>query len=249
MAKAPVRGKGKNDVAQKKLVTPKFRVSFPHVFEPKGFEGQKPVYSVTMLFPGDIDLKAADKNGVSFMSAARFAAEEKFGPIADWAPRFKGKFKWPWRDGEDFPELDGYKDSIFIRATSKTQPFIYDQRRDPVQHPEDFYAGCYARAQIIAFAYETAGNHGVSFALQMLQKVSEGEPFTGRDKPEDVFDVIEEEENDGVFEERPKKKTSAYDDEDAYEAPRKKRPTAYDDDEPVSRKSKRNQAYDDDLGF
>jgi hypothetical protein len=235
--------KEKGDIAKKKLVTPTFRVSFPAVFEPKGFEGQEPKFSVTMIFPENLDLdKPAGGQSVSIKSAARYAALEFFGPKDEWPKKVKENFKWPWRDGDDFPELDGYKNSVFVRAVSKTKPGLYLPNLEPIIDPEDFYAGCYAKAQIIAFGYEKAGKVGVSFALQMIQKVKDGDPFTGRDRPQDAFTPIVDEENtdqsDDDWDEAPKAKSST-----------KKKPVVVEDDwdeAPKAKSStKKKPAYDD----
>jgi hypothetical protein len=44
----------------------------------------------------------------------------------------------------------------------------------------DFYPGCYARATVRPFWYDTAGNKGVAFGLQNIQKLADGEPLGGR---------------------------------------------------------------------
>jgi hypothetical protein len=55
---------------------------------------------------------------------------------------------------------------------------------------DEFYAGCFARATIRAFAYDKNGNKGVSFALQNVQKLKNGEPFGSKRKAEDDFEAV-----------------------------------------------------------
>lgn len=171
----------------KYCLTPKFRVSFPHVFEPhSGFEGQEAKFSLTMLFDSKTDLSELKR-------AAKNAAIEKWGPKEKWP---KG-LRLPFRDGNEKSDLDGYEDTVFVTASSKQRPGVVDQKKAPIL-PDDgtFYAGCYARASLIAFAYDTLGNRGVSFGLQNLQKLEDGEPFSGRKNASEEFDAVEDNSED-----------------------------------------------------
>lgn len=174
----------------KKVTTPEFRVSFPAVFEPSGMQGQEKKYSVTMLF----DKKAqATPEYKALVDLIRHAVEEKF---PDPAKRPKG-LKNPLRNGSE-KELDGYADTMFCTARSKTKPGLVDAQLQVIISPEEFYAGCYARATVNAFYYDQAGNKGVGLGLQNLQKLRDGEPFSGRSKAEDDFGAVEGQESTGA---------------------------------------------------
>lgn len=173
-----------------KTLTHVFRVSFPQVFEAKSFAEQKPKYSVTMLFEKDVDLSAPAAEGfISLKRAALNAAIEKWGPKDQWSPKIKSKLRMPFRDGDtDRPDTPGYEGCIFVVATSVQRPGLWDLKYRPITDAEEFYAGCYARAEVIAKAYDEAGNIGVSFYLQNIQKVKEGEAFSGRSSdPTSIF--------------------------------------------------------------
>jgi len=164
---------------------PEFRVSFPNVFKPKAFQpGQDAKYSIVMLFPKKTNLAV-------FKRAVDNAAIEKWGENkAKWP-----KLRLPFRDGNEFQDRKGYKDHIFISASAKDKPGVVDQKRDridPETGDQIFYAGCYARASLIAFAYDNMGNRGVGFALQNIQKLRDGEKFSGRKDAEDEFDSVED---------------------------------------------------------
>lgn len=186
-------------IAQKKVITPEFRVSFPALFTPKGFEQQEPKYSLVMLFDKKTNIKKATTNkkgeplSVSLWDAAQNAATEKWG--ADKA-KWPKNLKMPFRDGSERADTPGYDNTIFITSSNKNQPGLVDQSRQPILNEKDFYAGCYARAELIAFAYDKAGNKGVSFSLQNVQKLRDGEPFSGRKAAEDVFDAVEDGSDD-----------------------------------------------------
>lgn len=157
-----------------KVITPVFRVSFPNIFEPKGFEGQEPKYSIAMLFDESTDLSALKK-------AANEAAKKK------WGDKIPKNMRSPFGDGNE-KEFEGYQDHIVVNARTKNQPQVIDKNKQEILDPREFYAGCYARASIVAFAYDTAGNKGVAFALNNLQKMGEGEPLGNMARAVDEFD-------------------------------------------------------------
>lgn len=171
--------------AVSKVLTPKFRVSFPQVFKAEAFEDGDPKYAITMLFDKDADLTEMKK-------AAEAAAKEK------WADKIPKNLRSPFRDGDE-KELDGYAGKIFVRASSKSKPGVVDQNVKPIVDPSEFYPGCYARATVVAFAYEAKGNKGVSFALLNVQKLGDGEAFGNRSNPEDDFAPVAGEASDDIF--------------------------------------------------
>lgn len=171
----------------KKCITPPFRVSFPAVFKPKSFQNQEPKFSVVMLFDKKTDLS-------KLRSATMVAITEKWG--ADKA-KWPKNMRSPFRDGDERRDVEGYTDTIFVTATSKKKPGVVDASgKIPLEEAtNDFYAGCYARASIIAFAYGGPGTPytaGVSFSLQNLQKLRDGTPFSGRKDATEEFDAVED---------------------------------------------------------
>jgi len=169
-------------------------VSFPHVFTAHRVKPtDEPKYQLTLLFPNNADLKELKR-------AANNAAIEKWGADEKKWPK---AMKMPFRDGNDKEDMEGYKDQIFVYSSSKKMPGLVDHERNSITNEESFYAGCYARATLIAFAYDVSGNKGVSFSLQNVQKLGEGKPFSGRRKAEDDFDSVEEQSSvDGANDEK-----------------------------------------------
>lgn len=173
------------------IQTPVFRASYPNLFTPRAMKdnptGPKK-YSLTMLFPKGADLAA-------LKAAAKAAAEENWG--ADQA-KWPKNLRLPFRDQKELTQKDGVtiqdgcvEGAIFIRASGsdKKRPLVIDGNRQPLEEA-DFYPGCYARAIVRAFAYDQSGNRGISFGLQAVQKVKDGEPLGGGARPED-FEVVE----------------------------------------------------------
>ena len=160
----------------KKVLTPMFRVSFPNVFAPKLNElSGKTEYSVCMLFDKKADLTA-------MKALAMSVAKEK------WGEKIPTGLRNPFRDGDaEKADRDGYKNCLFVTAKSTQKPGVVDELVQPIINAEDFYPGCYARATVTAYAYDNKGNRGVAFGLQNIQKVKDGEPFSGKTRAEDDF--------------------------------------------------------------
>jgi hypothetical protein len=180
--------------------TPKFRVSWPKVFKPELNKlSGKTEYSITALFPKGTDLSAMKK-------AAENAIIEKWG--ADkikWPKTLKSPFRDQGEKEVDGSLPAGYeKGAIFINLKSKNKPGVVDQNVQAILDEADFYAGCYAIASVNAYAYDQAGNRGVSFGLNNIQKVADGEPLSGRSKPENDFAAVattsdDDGSSDGLF--------------------------------------------------
>lgn len=174
-----------------KLVTPKFRVSFPCVFEAKSaFDGQPKRYSLTMLFDKAALAKDPEQKKLfdAMIQAVKDAAREK------WGDKIPANLRNPFRNGKEKEQFQGYGEGVvFVVTTSQTRPGLVNNQLQPIIEAEEFYAGCYARATVNAYAYEKMGNAGVSFGLHNIQKLGDGEPFSGRTKPEQDFDAIDQE--------------------------------------------------------
>lgn len=164
----------------KTVKTEMFRVSFPKVFKAHAFEeGQKAKYSVVMLFPKTKDLTPMKK-------AVQAAILEKWGSDKSKHPK---TLRLPFRDGDEKTDLEGYSGHIFVSASSEQKPgLITYPDKLPITEESEFYAGCFARAELKAFAYDTKGNKGVSFAVQNIQKLKDGPAFSGRKAAEETFD-------------------------------------------------------------
>lgn len=169
-----------------KIITPKAMLSYPHLFTPQAAQdGGKEKYSCALVFDADTDISFLKK-------AAIETAIEKWGEKAKDMIR-KGQLRMPFRDGgeKDYPE-----GSTFINVRSDRQPGIVSLIPDPktgrplpITDPDDVYAGAIVRASIAPFAYDTNGNRGVSFALNNIQKLADGERIDGRTRAEDEFDA------------------------------------------------------------
>lgn len=173
------------------VVTPKAILSYPHLDQPqapqKGQAG-KPKYSATLVFPEGTDLS-------TLQAAVMKAGEEK------WPGKFAemlrvGAVRSPFRKDA---EAKGYAaGSVFVNVRSEQKPGVVylhaGADKKPATVPadkikEDLYPGALVRGQIRAFAYDSNGNKGVSFALNNIQKLGDGERLDNRQAAEDAFEA------------------------------------------------------------
>ena len=161
-----------------KVVTGKVRFSFVNVFEARAFgEGQDPKYSVMLLIPkSDVGTVSRIKKAID--AAAQKGLSTKFGGKlpAILKTTFKDADKDTDQDGELFAEKwPETANHYVINVSSRTQPQIVDANLNPIINPVEFYSGCYGRASINFFAYNSNGNKGISAGLNNLQKLEDGE--------------------------------------------------------------------------
>jgi len=155
-------------------ITPSGTAHYVNVFRPgKPMDAAKePQYSITLVINPDHPKLAALRAKVIEV------ATKKFGAKAQQMLE-KGQLKDPIRDGNEKDD-EHFKDKVFITARSNDKPQVVDTDAEPVMDPDGFYSGCLARADVYIFAYEKAGNKGVSLILNSVQKLGDGERLSGR---------------------------------------------------------------------
>ena len=157
-----------------KVVTNKVRASYLAWHTPReGLDG-KMSYSVELLIP------KTDVDGITKIKAAmKSALEKKFGDLS----KVKG-LKNPLKDG-DGNKQDGsphgpeYHGHFYLRCKSTEKPGVIDIKGKEIINPTDFVSGDYCRASIMASAYDSNMAKGVTFYLNNLQKVADGESLGG----------------------------------------------------------------------
>jgi hypothetical protein len=171
-------------------MTPKFRVSYPNVFEPRlNDQSGKMEYTMVALFEKGANLD-------ELKALVKKAAEAEFGTDQKKWPK---NLRSPFRDqGEREKELEdgtkimpeGYvKGAVFINLKNKVQPGLVDADRKAILDPAEFYAGCWARATVSVFGY-SKGSPGVAIWMNNVQKLADGEPISGRPRAEDEFAAV-----------------------------------------------------------
>ena len=170
-----------------KVITGKVRFSYANVWEPKSINGGDEKYSVSLIIP---------KNDTKTINDIKKAIEvAKQDGKAKFGGRIPANLKTPLRDGDiDRPDDEAYKDSYFINANSKYKPQIVDKNVKPILDQSEVYSGCYGRASITFYAFNSNGNKGIACGLGNLQKLAEGDALSGRSKAEDEFSIFEDED-------------------------------------------------------
>lgn len=164
------------------ITTGKVRFSYLNIFEPKAAEGSdEKKYSASLIIPKS-DTKTIEKIQAAIKQAQENGKATKFGG------KLPAGLKNPLRDGDtDRPDDPAYEDAYFINANNKNQPGIVDKGLNKVLDSTEVYSGCYGRASITFFAYNTAGNKGIGVALNHIQKLEDGEPLGSTVRVEDAF--------------------------------------------------------------
>jgi hypothetical protein len=183
-----------------RMITPEFRVSYPHVFKAQAVKPtDKPKFSITMLFPKDKKIVGTTVDGTarSIIEVMKNAKIAEFGAKENWPVDDDGNstLENPVTDGDDpkHKDKEGYKGHWVIKAsTSEEQrPTVVGEDMTPMTDPTDFYPGCYARAYIYAYVWEYMGKQGVGFILDHVQKLRDGKSFGGKKPVEQVFSPVQ----------------------------------------------------------
>lgn len=163
------------------VVTGECRLSFVNVFEPKAVkEGDTPKYSLTAIIP-KTDVKTVEAIKAAIKAAAEAGAQKHFGG------RIPTNVNHTFKDGDtevdDLGELKNikypeYKNSYYIRLSSKFPPKVLDASRQEIIDPTEMYSGVYGKVSMTFFAYSGDGRRGVSAVLNNVMKTRDGDPLT-----------------------------------------------------------------------
>lgn len=162
-------------------VTPSGTAHYVNVFRPGRpmDETKEEKYSITLTIAPDHPKLAAFRKKIEEVATARFGAKAK-------QMLEKGQLKNPIRDGHE-KEDENFHGKVFITARSSDKPQVVDMDAEPVMDQDDFYSGCLARADVYIYAFEKAGNKGISLILNSVQKLGDGERLAGRRSAASAF--------------------------------------------------------------
>ena len=178
-----------------KVVTGKVRFSYVNIFEPKKNEdGTEGKYSVTLLIP------KSDTATVGKIKEAMVEARENFC-------KNHGATALPQKPNHTLHDGDGTRDSgdpygpeckgcYVITVSSKQKPVIVDAFRNQITDAAEVYSGCYGRASINFYGYNSNGKKGISAGLLSIQKLHDGEPFGTVGSADDFADDYKDEDDD-----------------------------------------------------
>lgn len=161
------------------IITPEFRAAYISIFKAtsqKNPDGtlSAPKYTVRAVFPPDADLTQMKKE-------AQAAADAK------WGDKIPKTLRSPFRLNEELDNpVKGVPDDWTVATFSAKEdrkPGLVDANLQDVLDPTQVFSGAWFRCQVRAFAYENAGNKGVSFGLQNVQKLRNDDPIGGSNVP------------------------------------------------------------------
>lgn len=163
------------------------RISFANIWEPKSINGSDEKYSVSLI------ISKEDKQTLRAIHEAVQTAKEN--GKGKWNGKIPANLKLPLRDGDiDRPDDEAYANAYFINANNKEKPGIVDRRVQPITDPSEVYSGCYCIVSVNFYPFNANGNRGVAASLGNIQKVSDGEPLSGRVSAMAEFEALEDEE-------------------------------------------------------
>lgn len=169
-----------------KVITGKVRFCYTHVWEMAKSENGRECFSVSILIPKDDEETLAKIN--SAVNAAYDEGLDKLKGKGKTAPAFE-TIKMPLRDGDtkENDEEGVYSNTWYLTATSTYAPGIIDADRSYITDHDEFYSGCYGRASINFYAYNSNGNKGIACGLRHLQKLEDGEKLGSASSALDDF--------------------------------------------------------------
>jgi len=154
-----------------KFVTGKVRFSYAHVFQPAETPNGTMKYSVSILIP------KTDKDTVARFNKA--FEDTKAANASVWGGTVPKMLKGGLRDGDAEKDDATYAGHYFINANSNEKPGVVDAELNPIMDPSEFYSGCYGRASITLYAYDTSGSKGIAAGLNNVQKLEDGNKLGG----------------------------------------------------------------------
>ncbi len=180
-----------NNQSTKVVTGPNTRWSFVHVFKPYDPNGNdaNAKYSLCLIIPKDDEqtinaikeaIKLAYKEGES-----RLKGNNGKLPTLE-------SLRIPLHDGDLEKQGDEiYQNAFYINAKTNKKPGIVDKYLREITNEEEVYSGCYGRASITFYAYNSNGNKGIACSLNNLQKIKDGERLSGRASAKSDFKGFE----------------------------------------------------------
>lgn len=175
-------------------ITVRARLSYVNVFKPytdPSKPDDKPKYKALLIIDKD------DKASVSKIKNAIKFVEEKMITEKYAGKRPKKAIKNTLVDGDEEKEGEEFENTYCMNVSKHLKPQIFDKKLQPITDEEEVYSGCIANVAIDCYYYFRPDSQGITFSLEAIQKVAEGEPLgASRVRAEDVFEVLEDDEDE-----------------------------------------------------
>ena len=158
-----------------RVVTGKVRFSYFSALTARKNElNGKEEFSTQVLVP---------KSDTETVSALKNAAKEAL--VAKFGDKIPKTVRNPLRDGDTETKSDGsplgpeYVGHYYFNTKSMTKPGAVDAHGHDILGSQDIVSGDYGRVSLNAYAYDQAGNKGVSFGLNNIMLVAKGDSLGG----------------------------------------------------------------------
>jgi hypothetical protein len=161
-------------------------VKTPAVFKNEDGTDGDAKYSCTFLIdPNSIDIQQYDDVIKALYNEAK---ESKFKGL----PITSNKLWKPLRDGADWleehPEAVEFENMMFLKASTKSQPSVFDQDGNEMIDLSEIKSGDYVRASLTGYTFNKAGNRGFGFFLNSIKLIESGEALGGSIATHDDYD-------------------------------------------------------------
>jgi hypothetical protein len=177
-----------------KVITDVVRASFVHVWEPTSMQDGGPKkYSMALLIP------KANKAMIKQIREA--IAEAEILGLPKWGGKKPAVLKQPLRDGDvEKPDDENYKGMYWINASSSQQPGVLGPDKNELLDKTKLYSGCYVKADINFYAFNSNGNRGIACGLNNILVVKDGPALAGKESAKVAFANVEvpEDDTDGL---------------------------------------------------
>ena len=166
-----------------KITTPTGRIAFPYAFEKaKSLDPDKEgKYEVTIYIPKEDDIS-------KLLEEVNRVAKEAFGS------RYVGQDKLkhpPIKDGDEKGTDHPAYGHWIVRGKSNSKPAVVKGDLSALTEKEDLYGGCFGKLNLTPASYQIPSGWGITFYLNAVQKVKDGEKFAGTaSSPEDMFEAF-----------------------------------------------------------
>jgi len=152
-------------------------VKTPAVFKNEDGTDGDAKYSCTFLIdPNSVDVENYDAIIKALYNEAK---ESKFKGL----PITSNKLWKPLRDGADWleehPDATEFEGKMFLKASSKSQPSVFDQDGNEMIDLSEIKSGDYVRASLTGYTFNKAGNRGFGFFLNSIKLIEVGEALGG----------------------------------------------------------------------
>lgn len=164
-----------------KTTTPMGRIAYPYAFEKaKSLDPDKEgKYEVTLYIPKSENIDA-------LLSEVNRVGKEAFG--TKYVAQDKLKHP-PIKDGDekggDHPAFNHW----IVRGKSNSKPAVVKGDLSALTDADDLYGGCFGKLNLTPASYQIPSGWGITFYLNAVQKVKDGERFAGSStSPEEMFE-------------------------------------------------------------